>query len=495
MKTNTVKIYLNLAMLVCSFSIVNAQLTPVISDPISVTNNSSEYGKHLPRIFEFADGTPVVFWSKAGSNPGLYMAKLDGASFGPVIQIPTGDLQPDIWSGGLGPAYVVSGNNIYVTIEIWGDAIYCIRSTDGGTSFDDPVAALIPPSGRAATLPTITTDLDGNPLIGCITTNFSEQDAQYEVVRSTDGGQTFGAPVIASLPAEGDEVCECCPSNLMVSTEGDIYVSFRNNNNNTRDIWISRSTDDGASYNEAADVDPTDWYLMGCPSNGPHSIDVGSSVLSVFFSSAQDWQKGVYLSTLDKTSFEADAITKLPFVNTNEGTQNFPRIAGNADTIGIVWHENTENFYTVAFAWSPTGPGGIVEQAIQVNAAENPQTYPDILFSQGKFHIVYEDQATGTPMYLTAGFETSTGIPFGSNVAEGLNVFPNPASQLIRIDQVKYFDEKTEIRIIDMHGATIFEKSCIGPPGPIDVSGIEKGLYLIRLSIAGEHRVTRFIKH
>jgi hypothetical protein len=487
------KFFYSFAILFFSFSLVHAQPNPVISEPISVTDNSTEYGKHLPRIYAFADGTPVVFWSKAGSNAGLFMARLEGDSFGPVIQIPTGSLQPNIWSGGLGPAFAVYGDNMYVTIEIWGEAIYCIRSTNGGMTFDDPVEALVPPAGRAATLPTITTDLDGNPLIGCITTNFSEQDAQYEVVSSLDGGQTFGAPVIASLPAEGEEVCECCPSNLMVSAEGDIYVSFRNNNNNTRDIWITRSTDGGATYNEAADIDPTDWYLMGCPSNGPQSIDAGSSVLSVFFSSAQDWQKGVYLSTLDKANFEANTLTKLPFVNTNEGTQNFPRIAGNADTIGIIWHENTENFYTVAFAWSLTGPDGLVEQAILINTADNPQTYPDILYSQGKFHVVYEDQASQTPLYQVIDFTTTTGInPAESNIGR-VKVWPNPARTGIQYDIPGGPARVDAMQIINLLGNVVMSFKGDEVTRVVNTSSLESGTYFLRIIGPDRQWTGRFI--
>ena len=49
-----------------------------------------------------------------------------------------------------------------------------------------------------------------------------------------------------------------------------MYIAFRNNDNNLRDIWLTRSTDGGDSFSSAFDVDETDWIVSACPSNGPH---------------------------------------------------------------------------------------------------------------------------------------------------------------------------------------------------------------------------------
>ena len=483
------------ALIILLFSLIHLYGQPAmnISEPLSVSGNATEYGKHLPRIHLMADSTVVIFWSKAGSNPGLFMSKLEGEAFGPVIEIPTGNLQPDIWSGGLGPSFAVAGNAVFVAFEKWGDAIYCVRSTDGGLTFDDPVTAFIPPAGRAATLPAITTDGDGNPIIGCITTNLAEQEAQYEVVKSPDGGLTFGPAVIASLAADGDEVCECCPSNLLVTGSGDLYATFRNNNSNIRDIWISRSADGGSTFAQAVDIDETNWSIMGCPSTGPHTLDAGDHLMSVFFSAGQNWEQGVYLSILDKMSFESSETIKLPFIDGISGTQNFPRIAGNADTLGFVWHENTGSFYNVGFAWSLNGVDNIVEQAIQINGAANPQVYPDILFAGGKFHVVYEDQATATPVYQSIAFNTSTATSEQKTGQRELTVWPNPASDRVRIELSERSSGDLAVEILDLFGNTVRKQTIHASSYSIDVRDLTGGLYFVRAAKNNQLWVARLM--
>lgn len=481
MKKALLLITLPLVVFICQ-----AQQAPTVSPPISVSGNSSAYGKHLPRISTLEDGTPVVFWSKAGSNGGLFLSRMEGDSFGPVITVPTADLNPDVWSGGLGPAFTVSGNTIFIAFEIWGEAVYLVRSTDGGDTFDAPVAAIVPEEGRVASLPAIAADTDGNPVIGSITTNYSEQDARYEVARSWDGGLTFGEPVAASLEADGEEVCECCPSNLLVTENGDIYVSFRNNNSNIRDIWITRSTDGGISFPEAFDVDQTNWSIMGCPSTGPHTIRTGNNLLNVFFSGSPSWGPGVYLSSLDLTTFTAGETIKLPYVEGIPGNQNFPRIAGNEDTLGIVWHENTGSFFKIGFAWSISGTGGLPEEASLLYDAGSPQTYADICFHGGKFHVVYEDQESGTPVYHSIDFDASTGITGNWNGSEGILVYPNPASQSINVELTVNSHEELWLEIIDLSGRVVRESTWTANSGRIDVSTLNKGHYLVRLT-GGTH--------
>ena len=485
--------YTILFLLLCSFLATSQAVLPVISDPVSVTAGITTFGKHLPRVFTLADGTVAVFWSKAGANSGIYMAKMENSAFGEVIEVPTGDLDPDIWSGGLGPGYAVFENSIYITFEIWGEAIYMVKSDDGGLSFDPPVTVLVPPPGRVATLPAITTDHDGNPIIGCITTNNSEQEARYEVVISTDGGLTFGDPIDASFAADGEEVCECCPSSLLVSDQGDIFVSFRNNNSNVRDIWISRSNEEGTAFDDAVDVDETNWVIAGCPSTGPHSILAGSSIINVFYSAAQDWDVGVYLSTLDPVSLDVGQTLKLPYGGSGPATQNFPRIAGNSDTIGVVFQEHTGTFYNIAFSWSLEGVDGLLDEAMILSDGSTPQNYADIHFSDTKFHIVYEDQASATPLYHSIHFENATATVESSLKEEGFRIVPNPARDYFTIESLNHKAESTLLEIISINGTIVQHKNFTGSSEVIDISDLESGLYLVKLSSKNKYWVERLL--
>lgn len=474
---------LAIVLIVSSTGIAQQEIT--FSDPVSVSGLSTEYGKHLPRIGSLADGTIVVFWSKGGSNPAMYLSKLQGEVFGEVVEIPTGNLVPDVWFGTLGPAFTCYENRIFIVFEIWGQGIYLVRSTDGGSTFEDPITAYTPLAGRVATLPAITVDNNGNPLIGFITTNTSEQDALYEVVISGDGGSTFGDAVVANQQADGGEVCECCPSSLAVSVEGELFVSFRNNNSNVRDIWISRSIDNGQSFPAAYDVDATDWIIQGCPSTGPHTVQNGDSLISVFFSGSADWDAGVYLSTLMLDGYTAGDPVKLPHFEGSSGLQNYPRISAQQDTLGVIWHEHTGVFYNIALAVSTDGVAGLSTVAINPTNANNPQVYPDIHYAGGKFHFVYEDQATGTVLYQTVDFQTSTGIDPAKKAEQKVEIYPNPADDYIHVVFPATSSRKHNLEIYDGMGRLLHQQILEGSEQFVDIRDFDKGFYFLKIASAG----------
>ena len=248
-------------------NLLTAQLS--ISDPISVTDGDMSFGKGNPKLALNGNGDLVVFWMRT-DNEAFFISTLVDGVFSTPNNIPFEGLNPNLWSGSLGPNMASHGDHVYVTFEVYGDAIYVTHSSDGGLTWDAPVSAFVPPTGRRATIPTITVDTDGQPYIGYINTNASEQGAYYGMVRSLDFGQNFLDEVNVSENAAGAEVCECCNGHISVAANGDVYVAFRNNNNNLRDNWLVRSTDGGSSFASAFDVDETDWMIAACPTNGPH---------------------------------------------------------------------------------------------------------------------------------------------------------------------------------------------------------------------------------
>lgn len=456
-----------------------AQLEVEISEPISVTNNSSEFGRNLPKIEILNDGKIIVFWSKYYSPSKLYIAIQDGDSFTDPIQVPTGSVNPNVWGYGLGPDFAVKDSVIVVTFEKYGDAIYCVRSLDLGQSFSDPVVVYDPPSNKRSTLPTITLSNEYNPVVGFITTNSFEQDAEYMVVSSSDGGETFGDAVIANGAADGEYVCECCPSSITFNNEGDYFISFRNNDDNVRDIWVSKSTDNGLTFPIAADVDETDWVIQGCPKTGPHSFDMGSGLANVFFSSAADWDHGVYVSTLNKETMIAGETHKLPTIDGMDNLQNFPRIDGNEDTLGVVWNEFVSASTEVILAYSTNGVAGLLENEVNVTDMTGKQSYPDIVYKDGKYHIVYEDKASGTVMYQTATLLEPVSI-VKLNTKEGaLLVYPNPVNKLVTVEIIDDKINNSKLIISDVTGRVFYKKELFTNKANIEVGEWKRGVYIV----------------
>ncbi|MCF8244221.1 MAG: T9SS type A sorting domain-containing protein [Saprospiraceae bacterium] len=378
------------AMFVALFTLpITAQTTDVVwSEPIPVA--TSTFGSSSPKIGQLASGEIVAVWGKSGSSPKIYFSRLVNDSFEVPLQLSTGGITPDIYGfGGLGMA--VSGNKIFVVFENFDSGVHVLRSEDGGQTFLPPVSVFDPPAGDWTTLASVAADGQGNPIVSVIRELATETEARYIVVRSTDGGASFLPPVIGSEPADGEYVCECCPSEMVVAGDS-VWLVFRNNNDNLRDIWVSRSTDAAASFDMATDVDDTDWMVNACPISGPRLKKIGNDSLLAVWMSGATGQGRIYGATLHGGTMEKG--WQFGFTPTNaSGLQSFPSIAGNGDTLCVVWEESGfgANAGEMLFSFSITGaaglaayPPGFVEQA------PGNQKYPDIFFDDGIFHLIYQ---------------------------------------------------------------------------------------------------------
>ena len=90
-----------------------------------------------------------------------------------------------------------------------------------------------------------------------------------------------------------------------------MLLAFRNNDDNLRDIWATKSTDGGENFPEATDIDDTDWQTFSCPSSGPHSLIAGDSLFTTFFSAGEGSAR-VYLSSMHISSMEKGMQLKFP---------------------------------------------------------------------------------------------------------------------------------------------------------------------------------------
>lgn len=459
---------------------VSAQTEIFLSDPIFVTNVDG-LGNRSPRVVTLADGRPVVYWGKSGSNSKMYIAVGTETGFEAPVEVPIGSVEIDIWASGLGPQLAARGNSIFLVFEAYGQGIYVVRSTDGGASFELPVSVFDAPAGRVATLPGITVDANGNPIVSFVTTNFQEQEALYEVAVSLDGGASFEPTVVANTEASGGVVCECCPASLTIANNEQLILTFRNNDDNIRDIWASVSSLNELNFNAAADIDDTDWFLSGCPSNGPDAIVSGDSLVSVAFSGIESGP-GIYLSTLHLPTMQKGYQFKFPTFEGNAVVQNFPRIAGQADTIGVVYHENANIGTDVVLAWSVNGTNGLQNQLVKIADENLSQNYADIAFSHGLFHIVYQDQLSGKVQYRRAGFSPMTAVEQPQTSSIKIDIQPNPFSDEAVIDISAFEGTSFEISIFNQQGQQVKTIRHRGQQYILKKENFAEGVYFIKVS-------------
>ena len=358
------------------------------NDPITF---STTQGDKSPVVKLLGDGTPVMIWGKSST---IYFSKFVDGNFTSPVSITTGGSSPNIYSFG-GIDMATFDNQIHLVYENFDNGVFQIRSLDDGASFETPVNVYNPAAGKWATLASIDLTDQGQPIVSVILENTNETNGQYIVMTSNDLGLTFNDPVVANEPAMGDYVCECCTSDIY--SKGDnIWLIFRNNDNNLRDMWVSKSSDGGLSFTEATDIDDTDWILMSCPISGPKMAPLGADSLMSIWLSGASGQGKTYLSTIHAGTMEIGHQVELLKLNPNS-SHGQSAIAGANDTIGIVWTENGfgANGTDLLFGLSKNGSQGLVDNFENITNLPGTQRFPSLAFGNGAFHLIYTNGQGG----------------------------------------------------------------------------------------------------
>lgn len=478
-----------LLIILCYAQISFGQL--YLTNPIEVSTNGT--GSRAPRIALLEDNRPIVYWGKTGNTPILYLSIWDDGNFGEPIEISTNGISPDLWGGGLGPQIAAQGQKIFLVFEDYGQGIYCIHSHDAGETFSDPVIVFKPSGGRTATLPSVAIDPNGNPVVSFITSNFSEEEALYEISRSEDSGLSFLTSTIANEAADGTEVCECCPSSIIALPDGEIYLAFRNNDNNVRDFWIAKSTDNAATFPESTDIDNVDWVIQSCPTSGPDMMISGDLLYTTFFNGGP-LGVNIYFSILNKNTMEVVSQIQIPSLNGENQSQNFPSIAGNGDTLAVVWQEFGQAGLEIMMNWSTEGGENLLENSLTIDNSDKNQQLPDVAFENGRFHIVYEDLKLNRVVYRIASFTEIVSIENEFSTDHSVEVFPNPTTDLVNLIGLI----PCTIELYNTNGQLMDSRKTILEKEQFDIQKYDAGIYYFHILEAGNElkkHAVKFVKN
>lgn len=251
------------------FQAFDADGQPRFDDPTDVSR-SGDIFSWLPRV-EFGDNpdTVYVLWQEiaftGGSHGGeIYFARSTdgGQSFDDPINLSEttagagkGRVTPERWHNGSLDMATSPGGHIYATWTEYEGPLRFSRSTDGGQSFDEPVhvAGADDDPARAPTLAVAPDDT-----IYLAWTFGERPDADINIARSDDGGQTFDEPRrVVDTDGHTD-----APS-LAVDDNHTLHLAMADSQRGLFEryaVYYTRSTDDGDSFEslrELSDVDRT----------------------------------------------------------------------------------------------------------------------------------------------------------------------------------------------------------------------------------------------
>lgn len=420
------------------------------STEVTVANGNT-YGSTRPRVAATANNVPLVVWGSTSSDR-LNYARGNGSGFGMVMSLTPNNVDPAVMSW-QGHDMASDGNTVYVVFksepEMSGN-IYIKKSTDGGVTWTDTVRVNM--MGPYCRFPSIAVTDAGNPAVMFMTFDTTWMSATYVVANSNDGGQTFPMSPANVSGSGNSDVCDCCPAYM--TTNGNTQAAaWRRNNNNLRDIWAGVSVDGGATFPTGIDMDNTNWMINACPSSGPVPYISGDSLYTVFMSGASGDSR-LYISSYNIQTQQSGFIAQLATNISSNADQNYPFIAGNGDTMMVVWQQNDNGDVNTYYTWSATGAAGMINNAALLNtSAAGMQSNPHVAYADGMFHVVYTDMVTGNIIYKSA-----TIIPDGIADAgndQTLPAFPNPSDQEVRIDLRVVNGSNADFHLYDLSGRII----------------------------------------
>ena len=364
----------------------------------TISSGADGFGR--PRV-ALTNNQPIVIWRKDSNPKTIRASKWDGTSFSMPYDITTAGVLPSSWDG---PEIAAKGDTVYLVFASTAttqESIMLIRSFDGGNTFSDTIRVSENNPAHKYRMGNIKIDKDGHPIVSYMQYLLNFTEPKQMVNRSINYGDSFIGSVEGSESAPG-EPCDCCKSSLILD-DNDIYLLFRNNINNERNSYISKSTDGGQTFNLVADLDDYDWNVNGCPATGPLGVVNGDSLLIVRRSGGTGNNEIVYTNS-NKLDLNYSYNRNIdPIVGK---IQDYPDLTLNGDTIFIAWQDNRNNIPDCFFSYSLNGIenlslGNTFTDTLVTGAKLNP----DLVFKNNGIHLVYNDNGSNSIKYVRGSFD------------------------------------------------------------------------------------------
>jgi hypothetical protein len=93
--------------------------------------------------------------------------------------------------------------------------------------------------------------------------------------------------------------CPCCRPAIAVAGDGTVYVAWRHDDHDLRDIAVASSRDHGRSFSPFHYVARDGWRLHGCPESGPSLLIEGKRLYVAWYTQGRDARSRVNLSLSD----------------------------------------------------------------------------------------------------------------------------------------------------------------------------------------------------
>jgi hypothetical protein len=283
-----------------------------------------------------------------------------------------------------------------------GFATFVMRSTDHGNSFSTPVLAS--GTARSARSPKLAVDNDGRIVV--VFADFAQTGSPVIAVRSTDGGATFSAPFRIS---QSDDITGNPPF-VSVDSSGAAFVVYQDSSTQTATIKLAIAAD---GQNFAAPKIVSDLTVNAF---APQiAIDASDNVFVTFYdrfgqTSATLNREAMLIKSSDRGLTFGAQIN----VSNNQGQSTFPSlIVGNQGSVIVAWEDTTEDAQRDVAAARSTDGGATFGPVINVssNSTRSFGAFGGMDANGNIFVAWTDDLGANTDVYVSLISPSATAIP------------------------------------------------------------------------------------
>jgi len=296
-------------LLLATFPVLHAQ---ILSSAKPLVEAEPMRSREYPKMQQNASGTMVVcYLERMGATSQIYttVSKNAGATWSMPMKANT--VATKVLGYQRQPRTALSNDG---TLHmVWTDlrpsstqvATYYSKSIDDGATWSMRKLISDTNDARYQDFSYVAVDAKNNVYITYLSSLKSMSDGYEHVFMrmSKDAGVTWTPERrVDAFPMGGS--CECCQQQLRVTADGHVYVVFRSNIQNRRDVWLARSMDEGATFEVPILIQSQPWNIAMCPTSGP------SIVLDSYENAHISWQ-----DSRDAVKQSVVYYAKLPFMS------------------------------------------------------------------------------------------------------------------------------------------------------------------------------------
>jgi hypothetical protein len=345
-----------------SLDVRNTKVLPGFSQPVRVSSGDADAAE--PAIATSPEGDVYVAWVNHSPNSvaDVMIARFndDGQIQGSAVRVNTTPGIATAWRGDPPTIAVGPDHTVYVgwTASVKSEAglatdLYLSSSRDRGQTFGAPVKVNDDAMPADHGMHSLAVGNDGRIYVAWLDErnitpmpmkdmkmdpamkHHTESNRELFFAASTDGGHTF-----STNQRVATDVCPCCKTALAISSDGQLYVSWRQVlPGDLRHIAVASSADQGKTFAAPKIVSDDQWVLAGCPVSGPSlSVDKNGVLRVLWYSAGKNGQTGLYWS---QSNDHGATFTSRQLVATGQ-TKGSPVLLAENGIMTSVWEGNED---------------------------------------------------------------------------------------------------------------------------------------------------------